>query len=247
MTVTAVKSRIVETSTCTIEELLNESLHSLSDGTVVAVSSKVVSLCEGATVPMDGTDKDALVTSEADLYLPKQENRFNIYLTIKNSMLTPSAGVDESNTNGHFVLWPENPQQSACRIWHYLRERFGLGRLGVVITDSAPSPLRWGVTGRAVAYCGFKGLNSKVGQSDLFGRELTMTSVNIADALAASAVLCMGEADEQTPLALITDLPFVTFSETEPTAEELESMRVSMEEDLYGQLLSSVRWRGTEK
>jgi F420-0:gamma-glutamyl ligase len=38
-----------------------------------------------------------------------------------------------------------------------------------------------------------------------------MTKVNVADALAAAAVLVMGEGSEQTPLVVIGDVPFVTF------------------------------------
>ena len=41
------------------------------------------------------------------------------------------------------------------------------------------------------------------GQSDLFGRQLQVSEVAVADSLAAAAVLVMGEAAEGTPLVLI--------------------------------------------
>jgi putative folate metabolism gamma-glutamate ligase len=242
MNVTPVKTAIVKPGSIEIEELLAQSLPDVPDGSVLAVTSKVAALCEGRTVPFNEGDKDRIIRDEADFYLPKEENRFDIYLTIKNSLLIPSAGVDESNTADHFALWPASPEASARQIWSFLKERFPERRLGVVLTDSSPSPLRWGVTGKCLAWCGFKALNSKVGNRDLFGRELKMTMVNVADGLAAAAVLCMGEAAEQTPLAIISDLPFVEFSGTPPEPEELDAMRIEPEDDLFGKLLGSASW-----
>jgi F420-0:gamma-glutamyl ligase len=62
------------------------------------------------------------------------------------------------------------------------------------------------------------------------------------DALAAAAVLVMGEGSEQTPLAVISDLPFVSFQEREPAAEELQQLRIAHEDDIYSPLLMSVPW-----
>jgi dihydrofolate synthase / folylpolyglutamate synthase len=70
-----------------------------------------------------------------------------------------------------------------------------------------------------------------------------VTKVNVVDALAAAAVLVMGEGSEQTPLAIISDLPFVTFYDRDPSMEELQQLRIAIDDDLYGPLLTSVRWR----
>jgi F420-0:gamma-glutamyl ligase len=64
----------------------------------------------------------------------------------------------------------------------------------------------------------------------------------MADALAAAAVLVMGEAAEQTPLALIDDVPFVEFQDREPSLEELRKARIEIDDDLYEPLLTSVHW-----
>jgi Uncharacterized conserved protein len=168
-------------------------------------------------------------------------------LTIKHNLLVPSAGVDESNTNGYYVMWPKDPQSSANLCWQFLRERFHVTNLGVIITDSTSSPIRWGVTGKCIAYCGFRGLNSKIGEPDLFGRKLRMTQINVADALAAAAVLCMGESNEQTPIAIIEDLPFVKFEQCPPTSEEINSIHIDIKDDLYGQLLAGVEWKSRNK
>ena len=47
MRVTAVKTRIVEAGSIDITELLAESLKEVPERSVIAITSKVVSLCEG--------------------------------------------------------------------------------------------------------------------------------------------------------------------------------------------------------
>jgi F420-0:gamma-glutamyl ligase len=70
-----------------------------------------------------------------------------------------------------------------------------------------------------------------------------MTKVNVADALAGAAVLVMGESNEQTPLAVITDIPFVQFQSRNPTNIELNSLHIAIEDDVYAPLLTSVHWK----
>ncbi|MBN2309490.1 MAG: coenzyme F420-0:L-glutamate ligase, partial [Candidatus Hydrogenedentes bacterium] len=223
--------------------VLEEFLPPLHEGTVVAVTSKIVALCEGRVVSPEDADKGALIAQEADHYLPASANKYHVALTIKDSMLVASAGIDESNTDGYYVLWPECPQASANRIRAALCERAGCRRLGVILTDSRSVPLRWGVTGLCIAHSGFAAITDRIGAPDVFGRPLSMTRVNVADALAAAAVLVMGEADEQTPLAVIEDLPFVEFQDRDPTPEELACVRIDPEDDMFGALLAGVEWR----
>lgn len=241
MTVTPVRTRRVTASELTLPELLDESIPELSPGSVVAITSKVVALCEGRVRPGDA-DKTAIIESEAESYLPRSSNRYNVCLTIKNNMLIPSAGVDESNTGGVIVLWPEDPQASADAAWRHLTHRFGTTELGVIVTDSTSAPLRLGVCGVPVAHSGFQAINNLVGHEDLFGRPLAMTRSNVSAGLAAAAVAVMGEADEQTPLAVITNLPFVVFQHRVPTAEELAALTIDPDDDLYASLLRGAAW-----
>ena len=99
------------------------------------------------------------------------------------------------------------------------------------------------MTGTAIAHSGFLAVNDFRGQPDIYGRPLQMTTVAVADALAATAVLVMGEADEQTPLAVIDDLPFVQFQDRDPTPEELEQRWMDMKDDLYAPLLQGGAWQ----
>jgi F420-0:gamma-glutamyl ligase len=65
----------------------------------------------------------------------------------------------------------------------------------------------------------------------------------VRDALAAAAVLVMGEGSEQTPLALIKDLPFIAFQDRDPSPEELAAAAIALEDDLYAPLLTRAPWQ----
>lgn len=173
------------------------------EGKVLAITSKIVSLAEGRVVPKANQSKEALVRAEADIFLG--EIGYGTFLTIKHGHLIPSAGIDESNAEGEFyILYPAKPFETAANIRRELMGAFGLKLFGVVLTDSKTTPLRAGVTGMTLAHSGFKGVRNHIGAPDLFGRPLRMTQVNVADGIAAAAVFCMGEADESTPLALMS-------------------------------------------
>lgn len=243
MKITAIRTEIVRAKTCDIFSLLDAFVHSLKERSILAVTSKIVSLCEGRVRDKKGVTKEQLVSDEAELFLPASENAHGILFAIKHSMLVPSAGIDESNADGQYVLWPEDPQKSANAIRAYLVKRFTLKRLGVIITDSRATPLRWGTTGAALAHSGFMALRDYIGKPDIFGRKLEVTKANVRDALAAAAVVVMGEGREQTPLAVIQDIPFVSFQDRDPTAKELDGLNISLEEDVYGSILKRAPWR----
>ena len=144
---------------------------------------------------------------------------------------------------GIMILWPENPQKSVNDIRKYLCKKHNIENLGIVMTDSKLTPLRWGVTGISIAHSGFRALNDYAGKPDLFGRLLQAEKTNVPDSLAASAVTVMGEGDEQTPLVVIEDIPFVHFQKRNPSKEELKKLKISIGDDVYSSLLTSVKWQ----
>ena len=245
MRVTPVKTRtIVPNKDKDLFAILDRYLPPLKERTVVAVTSKIVAICEGRIQPLEEDKKDELIIREAQWYLPRSSSKYNVLLTIKRNVMNFSSGVDESNAGGYFVLWPKDPQKSANSIRAYLAKKYRVKNLGVVITDTASVPLRWGQRGVFVlAHSGFSALNSYIGKPDLFGRPFKMTSAAIADALGTSAVLVMGEGAESTPLALIEDIPFVRFQHRNPTKKELEKLRMPLKDDLYAPLINAVKWR----
>lgn len=226
-------------------KILDQYLPSLSENTVVAITSKIISLIQGDVVKDDGKiSKDELVKKEADFYIENDtETEYGkVFLTQKDGHIAFTAGIDESNSDGYFVLWPKNLQVITNKVWEYLRQKNNIKNLGVIITDSRLTPARTGVAGFTITWCGFKPFNEFVGKKDIFGRSFKYTNVNIIESLGASATLLMGETDEQTPLATITDVPFVEFQNHAPTKEELESVSWPIERDMYGKLLTAVKW-----
>ena len=159
-----------------------------------------------------------------------------VSLTIKHGLLIPSAGIDESNSeNGDYILYPKDPFASARRLCQAIKEKLKLKNFGIILTDSHTHPLRRGVTGIALAYDGFFPWKNLIGEPDLYGRKMKMTSVNVVDSLAVAAVFVMGEAAEQQPLALI-ETNDVVFTDKAPQPEDI---RIPLEEDLYGPLIAA--------
>ena len=243
MIVHAIATHRVTATDRDLMAILDTYLPSFEERSVLVVTSKIAAITQGRLVPVEQADKLDLIREEAEYYLPPDENRYHVALTIKNSAVIPNAGIDESNGNGHYILWPEQPYTVANEVCAYLRARFSRRDVGVVITDSHTTPLRWGVTGFAIAYSGFDPLKNYVGETDIFGRRLVYTKVNVADALAASAVLVMGEGNEQTPLAVVSDLDFVAFWDRATPPQDVQEMRIDLDTDLYGPLLKRVTWR----
>ena len=224
---------------------LDECLPKLSEKSIVVVTSKIISICQGRIVKNDGTaDKHDLIRREAQLYMEEETSRkWGIILTVKNDTLIASSGIDESNGNGHFILWPKDIEKTASDIWNYLRVNHHLKHMGVIITDSHTTPLRWGVTGIGIGWCGFEPLKNYINEPDIFGRLLHVTKASVLDGLAASSVLVMGEGKEQTPLSVITDVPFVTFKDRPPTPAEIKALHISVDEDIFSSLINSPLWK----
>ena len=244
MKVTSYKTKKVQIGD-NLFSLLDEFLPTLKERDIVIITSKIVSICQDRVIKNDGTvDKRALIHQESDLYM-EEENlaRYGIILTIKNNVLIASAGIDESNGNGYFILWPQDIHRAAAEIWQHLREKHSIKNIGVIITDSHTTPLRWGTTGIGLAWCGFEPLKNYIETPDIFGRNLHVTKASILDGLAAAAVTVMGEGNEQTPLALIRDIPFVQFQNRPPTDEEITSLRISLIDDIYSPLINSSKWK----
>lgn len=203
----------------------------IRDGLILAVTSKIVSLAENRLVAKGTIEKRELIRREADVFLGALNHGYD--LTIKHGLLIPSAGIDESNSEtGDYILYPEKPYASAERLWKELKSLWGVKTLGVLITDSHTTPLRRGVSGVCLSYWGFGAVTNLIGTPDLFGRKLTVTQLNLADGLAAAAVMLMGEGADARPLAVIEKAPVEFREQIDP--RELE---IPLEQDLFAPLL----------
>lgn len=196
---------------------LTAALPPLEERDVLLVSSKVVAIGEGRVVPMADIEKAALVEREADQLIAR--DNFKTPITIKRHTLIGSAGIDESNGGGCYVLMPEDPSQSAARIHQHLTMQCGIEELGIIITDSRSLPMRYGATGVALGWFGLQPLVSHIGTPDLFNRPFRAERTNLVDGLAAAANLVMGETNECTPVVLAREVPHLTFVEGNTDAE----------------------------
>ena len=224
-------------------ELLDQCLAGFGERNILAITSKIVSLCEGSAIPLDAIDKEELLVQQSDLYLPASFSRYAHHFTITNDTLIPMAGVDESNADNHYVLWPQDVQKTCNDVRSYLCQRFGVQDAGVIITDSTSFPFRRGTGGIALAHSGFLAVRDYIGQPDLFDRTMHITRANVSGGLAAAAVVCMGEGAEQTPLAVIADVDFVEFQRRDPSTEELQFLHISLDEDLFSPFIASAPWQ----
>lgn len=236
MLLTSVKTHKIKPGE-SIFEILDYYLTRITENSVVAIASKIISIAEGQLISKT-TDRMKVIQKEACYCFSAPKKEPNFCLTLKNQRLIPNAGVDESNCSAGYVLLPKRPQLTAKKIWQYLRQKHHCKNLGVIITDSNITPLRTGVTGIAIGWCGFKPIYSYIGQKDIFGNLLKVTTVNLLDSLATAATLMMGEGKEQTPLVVINHPAKVVFQKRAPTRQEERVIYISPKNDLFSTVIS---------
>lgn len=204
----------------------------LPEKSVIVVTSKIVALSERRTVPKDGSlTKEEIIRAESQYAIHAKY----AWLTVKDGMVMASAGIDESNADGKYILLPKDSFKAARLLRKKLQKKFKIKDLGVLVTDSRTIPLRAGVTGVALGYAGFKGIKDYRGMPDIFGRKFKFSRTDVADSLATAAVLVMGEGSERQPLAIIEQAPIV-FCERVDTKE----LHINIHDDMYGPLFMNL-------
>jgi len=198
----------------------------LRAGDALVVAQKVVSKAEGRYAVLAQVDprpealdlaqktgKDArvveLILRECVRVVRHRPNL--LIVQHKNGYVLANAGIDASNvepdpTLGERVLLlPEDPDRSCTALRDSLRAATGVAPT-VIINDSLGRAWRRGTVGTAIGAAGLTALLDLRGQPDLFGREMLVSQVGLADELAAAASLVQGEAAEGTPVAHIRGL-----------------------------------------
>jgi len=216
---------------------LDKYLPKLQENDVVFITSKILSIHQGNCVPIsDIPNKDDLIRQEADYHLERDPNQeYNVMLTIKDNIIIASAGIDESNSNGYYVLWPNNTDALLKEIRDYLCKKNNIKNLGIISTDSHTMPLRWGVSGIVHGLSGIEPLKDEIGKTDIFGRELQMTKVDQVTPITTMAVWYMGESGEQTPICLGRNITGLTFKENANTSDYF----ISPQDDIFRPMLKS--------
>lgn len=229
-----------------LTQLIADSFDSIPEKSVLAIASKAFSYAEGRFAPKVSGVKDekhALVMQEAEYYLDPNHSKYQLMFTLKHNMMWANAGIDESNSDGAYTLWPKDPQASVNAVWEYVRRQYGIKEFGVIMTDSSSYPRTWGVIGRALSHAGFSALKSYIGTLDIHGLPFKMEQLNVMQCLASAATVEMGEGAEMTPMALITDITHIEYQDRVPTQEELDDLVISLEDDAYAPFLAGVPWK----
>jgi len=193
----------------------------LHDGDIIVIAQKIVSKAENQYVSLDDVTPSAEASKLAET-IGKDPRHIEVVLRESSEVvryrqnvmivahrlgfIMANAGIDESNIDhqegGRLLLLPKDPDASCAAIKARLDEVSG-ANVGVIINDSFGRPWRNGVVGVALGSAGLPSLQNMVGARDLFGRELRITEIAIADELAAAASLVMGQANEGVPVVHI--------------------------------------------
>jgi coenzyme F420-0:L-glutamate ligase/coenzyme F420-1:gamma-L-glutamate ligase len=218
----------------------------LGDGDVLVLAHKVVSKAEGRTRRMDEIEpgerarelarehgKDprlvqAVLDESAELLRAVDGT---LICVTRHGFVCANAGVDQSNVSGEageLVLLPDDPDGSAARLRSVIADALGV-RPAVVIADSFGRAWRLGQTDVAIGVAGLVALDQWIGRPDAFGRELRVTSIAVADAVAAAADLARAK-DSLEPAVLVRGLERYVTREDGPGAAAL---RRPPEADLF--------------
>ncbi len=157
----------------------------LRPGDIVVVTSKIIS--KGEDRYAAAADREAAIAAESTRTVARRGS-MRIVRT-RTGLTIAAAGVDNSNVaQGRILLLPLDPDASAERLATGLSEAAG-GDVGVIVSDTAGRPWRLGQTDHAIGAAQVRVLESYAGKTDPYGNELAVTTMALADELAAAADL----------------------------------------------------------
>ena len=196
----------------------------IADGDLVVVAQKVVSKAEGAVqliseqVPgaealelAETLGKDARIVQ---IVLDQSKRVVRavpgvLIVETVHGFICANAGVDQSNIelDGVVTILPLDSDSSAREIRDRLRELTGC-EVGVLVSDTFNRPWREGSTNVAIGVAGFDPLRDLRGSNDDFDRKMTTSTVSLADEVASTAQLVMGESG-RVPVALVRGVDWI--------------------------------------
>ena len=217
----------------------------VDDGDVIAIAQKIVSKSENRYLDISSLspseeaktlskqiDKDPKFI-QAILNESKKVVRYRMGVLIvehKLGFIHANAGIDRSNIDQEqdiVLLLPEDPDESAKEISQSLSQFFKKN-VSVIITDTMGRPFRNGIVGFTIGSHNIECILDERGQIDLYGNELKVTQIGIADELAAAASLLMGQAAQKKPVVIIKGYKF-----KQNNLSDSQSLIRGEEEDLF--------------
>lgn len=219
---------------------------SIMHGDIILIAETLISKAENNFIRLDELEPSTLAIELAEK--SKKDSKLveailnesnevvevgpNFIITeTKHGFVCANAGIDESNVGeGLATPMPADADDSAKKIREFLEQEYG-EELAVIITDTQGRAFRFGAIGTAIGCSGIDPLWRRVGEKDLYGRELETTEIATADELAAASSLIMGQADEGLPVVLIRG--FDSFDSLRNTDSNIKPIIMPKEFDVF--------------
>ena len=229
-----------------IMDAINKQGCGISHGDIILIAETLISKAENNFIKLDDltpskeaielaekSKKDAKLVQailDESVEVVRVGPKFIITQT-KHGFVCANAGIDESNVGeGLATPMPVDADKSAREIREFLEDEFGED-IAVIITDTQGRAFRFGAIGTAIGCSGITPLWRRVGERDLYGRELETTEIATADELSAAASLIMGQADEGLPVVLIRG--FSSFDTIMDKDSNIRSLLMPKEADVF--------------
>lgn len=229
-----------------IRDAINAQDYDLCDGDIILIAETLISKAEGNIIKLDELEpsQKAIEVAEICKKDPKlveailqNSNEIvevgpNFIVTeTKHGFVCANAAIDESNVeDGLATPVPENPDKSAHEIREFLENEFKKD-LAVIVTDTQGRAFRVGAIGTAIGCSGINPLWVRIGEKDLYGRELETTEIATADELASAASLIMGQADEGLPVVIVSG--FNAFNQLRDSNSNIKPLLRPKEFDVF--------------
>lgn len=224
----------------------------ISDGDIVVVAQKIVSKAQGLIVnlkhilPSEEAVQIAAVTGKDPRFVEVILQESNKVLKVSKPFLITethfghiclNSGVDRSNVAGSpeiCSLLPRDPDASAQVLRQQLEQRTEC-HLAVIISDTYSRPHRSAQVDMAIGVSGIRPVKIYRGDVDSYGYKLKFKMQAIADELAASAELVIGQGKERIPVAIIRGYAYV--SDVHSSASELSLIKKGTPDIFEGVIL----------
>ena len=217
----------------------------MKSGDVIVITQKIISKVEGMVrdllnvIPTsealelaDKLGKDPrlvqMILEQSSEIIRTDFERGVLITESIHGFICANAGIDSSNIEGEtkIALLPRDSNASAKQILKILKNLSGIDSIGVIISDTFGRPWRDGHVNFAIGCAGMSPYIDYKDTVDAVGKVLKVTTIAVADELAAASELVTGKS---------LNIPAVLFRgvEFKPESTEPESLLRPKENDLF--------------
>ena len=217
----------------------------MKSGDVIVITQKIISKVEGMVRDLlnvipgsealelaDKLGKDPrlvqMILEQSSEIIRTDFERGVLITESIHGFICANAGIDSSNIEGDtkIALLPRDSNASAKQILKELKILSGIDSIGVIISDTFGRPWRDGHVNFAIGCAGMSPYIDYKDTVDAVGKVLKVTTIAVADELAAASELVTGKS-LNIPVVLIRGVEF------KPESQEAESLLRPKENDLF--------------